>query len=337
MTGREFREVDHDLLADYVGGALDGTPEQTVVARLVAEDAAWADAHATLAPAMARVHDELTGWGAAAPEMPLAVLERLTAVLAGAGPATTASTDDAEAADRTDRPAGTGGPVPAQPGGRRTPGGRSGDGRADSSGPGRRRRWARLAGPVGLAAASLAAVGFGVAHLLDGAAARDSAASTMAGPAQDSAENAGRGFRFTGQTQRSGIDWSPATLNGASTAPLPRPVTPPGFQPGNGPGVTTQISPTAPTAAESKRLMAPGGLDRLTGRAALDACLADIAAEHNRGPVAVEVVDYATFNGLPAVVVRFTDPRGGRWAWASGAECGVPGSGADTRYQAQVG
>ena len=65
--------------------------------------------------------------------------------------------------------------------------------------------------------------------------------------------------------------------------------------------------------------MAPGGLDRLTGRAALDACLADIAAEHNRGPVAVEVVDYATFNGLPAVVVRFTDPRGGRWAWASGA------------------
>ena len=72
MTGREFREVDHDLLADYVGGALDGTPERDRVARLVAEDAAWADAHATLAPAMARVHDELTGWGAAAPEMPLA-------------------------------------------------------------------------------------------------------------------------------------------------------------------------------------------------------------------------------------------------------------------------
>ena len=81
----------------------------------------------------------------------------------------------------------------------------------------------------------------------------------MAGPAQESAENAGRGFRFTGQTQRSGIDWSPATPNGASTAPLPRPVTPPGFQPGNGPGVTTQISPTAPAAAESKRRWPPAG------------------------------------------------------------------------------
>ncbi|MEU8371539.1 hypothetical protein AB0C22_00240 [Micromonospora sp. NPDC048894] len=330
MTGREFREVDHDLLADYLGGALDGTPEQTVVARLVAEDPAWSDAHDVLAPALTRVHDELTGWGAAVPEMPLAVVERLTAVLAGAGPATP-PTDDTATPDRADPQVG---PVPTQPGGSRTPGGRAGAGRTDASGPGRRRRWARLAGPVSLAAVSLAAVGFGVAHLLDGAASRDSPATTMAGPAQDGAENAGRGFRFTGETQRSGIDWSPTTLRGTTAAPLPRPVTPPGLQSAEGPDVTTQIDPTTP---ESKRLTEPGGLDRLTGRAALDACLADIAAEHNRGPVAVEVVDYATFNGLPAVVVRFTDPSGARWAWASGAECGVPGSGADTRYQAQVG
>ncbi|MFY1587732.1 hypothetical protein ACN267_24880 [Micromonospora sp. WMMD734] len=335
MRGREFREVDHDLLADYVGGALDGTPEHPAVARLVAEDPAWADAHDALAPAMARVHDELTGWGAAAPEMPLAVVERLTAVLAGAGPA---ADDDVEPSRRAARPAapgdtrpvGAGGPVPTQPGGRRTPGGRPGDGRADPSGPGRRRRWVRLAGPVTLAAASLAAVGFGVAHLIDGTTGRD-AATSMARPAQ---ENAERGFRFSGETRRSGVDWSPSTLRGGTDAPLVQPVTPPGLQPGDEPEVTTQISPGAP---ESKRLAAPAGLDRLTGRAALDACLADIAAAHRRGPVTVEVVDYATFNGEPALVVHFVDATGARWAWVSGAECGVPGSGADTRYQSRVG
>ncbi|MFI9640381.1 hypothetical protein ACIG87_09965 [Micromonospora sp. NPDC051925] len=331
MTGREFREVDHDLLADYVGGALDGTPEQTVVAGLVAEDPAWADAYAVLAPAVAQVHEELTGWGTAAPEMPLAVVERLTAVLAGAGPGLPPASADAETPDRSsrsDRPAGVGGPVPAQPGGRRTPGSRPGDGRAEQSGPGRRRRWARLAGPVTLAAASLAVVGFGVAHLVDGSTAQDAPASTMAGPAQDSAENAGRGFRFTGEPRHSGVDWSPETLSGATDAPLPRLATPPGFQPGDGP---------SPTALESKRLAGPGGLDRLAGRAALDACLAEISTEHGRGAVTVDVVDYATFNGVPALVVRFADPAGGRWAWVSGAECGVPGSGADTRYQARVG
>ena len=31
MTGAEFSEVDIDLLADYVGGALDGTPDEAVV------------------------------------------------------------------------------------------------------------------------------------------------------------------------------------------------------------------------------------------------------------------------------------------------------------------
>ncbi|WP_328341723.1 hypothetical protein [Micromonospora sp. NBC_00421] len=343
MTGRRFSEVDHDLLADYLGGALDGTPEQTVVARLVAEDATWADAYAVLAPAVARVHDELTGWGATAPEMPPAVVERLTAVLAGAGPATAVPTDtdtDTEVADQPGRPARVGAPVPAQPGGRRTPGNRIGDGRADPSGPGRRRRWVRLAGPVSLATAALVTVGIGVANLLDGSAGQDSPASTMAGPAQDGAESAGRGFRFTGEPRRSGVDWSPATLSGATDVPLPRLGTPSGFQSGDGPGVTTQISPTAPESPESlenKRRLTPGGLDRLTARAALDACLAEISTEHGRGTVTVEVVDYATFHGEPALVVRFADPDGDRWAWVSGAECGVPGSGADTRYQARVG
>ncbi|WFE63121.1 hypothetical protein [Micromonospora sp. WMMD714] len=368
MTGRKHGAVDHDLLADYVGGALDGTPEQLVVARLLTEDPAWAQAYAVLAPAVARVHDDLAGWGATMPEMPPVVVERLAAALAGAGPAPTepaapteaaeaseaagtsgaagavegagaseivgaAGTERAGAAGVRERSARTGQPVPAQPGGRRTPGTRAGDGRTDPSGPGRRRRWTRLAGPVGLAAATLAAVGFGVAQLVDGTTGRESPASTMAGPAQDNAESAGRGFRFTGEPQRSGVDWSPATLGGASVEPLSGLGTPSAVQPGS----TTQASPTAPERPEDKRRSTPGGLDRLTARAALDTCLAEISTEHGRGPVTVEVVDYATFNGEPALVVRFADPGGDRWAWVSGAECGVPGSGADTRYRSRVG
>ncbi|MFD0818409.1 hypothetical protein ACFQ0D_08790, partial [Micromonospora zhanjiangensis] len=62
-----------------------------------------------------------------------------------------------------------------------------------------------------------------------------------------------------------------------------------------------------------------------------------VAAEHGAGTVTVQLVDYATFNGTPALVVLFTDQGPDRWAWVSGPECGVPGSGADTRYQTRVG
>lgn len=351
MTAREFREVDHDLLADYVGGALDGTPEEATVARLVGSDPAWADAYATLAPAVARVSADLTGWGEPAPEMPLAVLDRLTAALAGAGPAVPAAdevpaaaavtTDTTTTAHRSERrPGGTeagdgtdaaapgspgrAGPavVPTQATGpvRRT-GGPS-EARPDPTGPGRpRRRWTRLAGPVALAAASLAAVGLGVGQLVDRST-DDAADTTAAAPASG---EAGASFRFTGDPERSGTDWTPQTLAGGSAAPRIASLAP-NLQPGDG-----------STAGSEKQRWTAGGLDRLTDRSALGACLDEIAAAHARGPVTVDLVDYAAFEGEPALVVRFADPAGERWAWVSGAECGVPGSGADTRYRTRVG
>ncbi|MER7169324.1 hypothetical protein ABT336_25110, partial [Micromonospora sp. NPDC000207] len=82
MTTGRFEEVDLDLLADYLGGVLDGTPEEAVVARLVAEDAAWAQAEARLAPALSAVGADLAAWGADAPEMPSDVADRITAALA---------------------------------------------------------------------------------------------------------------------------------------------------------------------------------------------------------------------------------------------------------------
>ncbi|HEY0697251.1 MAG TPA: hypothetical protein VGD43_05520, partial [Micromonospora sp.] len=79
------------------------------------------------------------------------------------------------------------------------------------------------------------------------------------------------------------------------------------------------------------------GLSRLTDRDALSRCLDAVAQTHDRGSVTVDLVDYASFKGEPALVLTFADSTGQRWAWAVGAECGAPGFGADDRYRLRVG
>ncbi|MGN9916473.1 hypothetical protein [Micromonospora palomenae] len=325
MTAGKFSGVDHDLLADYLGGALDGTPEEASVARLVEQDPAWAEAYAALAPAVARVRADLADWAEPAPQMPLAVTERLTAALAGAGPAPADAPALTTPADAVTPAGERHPPVPAQSA--RGPGRTAGAGRDDATGPGRRRRrWARLAAPVALAAASLAAVGLGVDHLLDTSGGGGTAESTVAG---GDAASATAPFRVTGAPQTSGTDWTPQTLAGGATSTvLPQVAT---DRPGLAPGGSTEKAP------EADRRPSPGGLLRLAAPDALDTCLTGVAAEHGRGAITVELLDYASFQGEPALVLRFADPSGERWAWASGAECGVPGSGADTRYRARVG
>jgi hypothetical protein len=346
VTTGEFRGVDQDLLADYLGGALDGTPEQTAVARLIDEDPTWAGAHAALAPAVAQVGADLAAWGEAATEMPLTVADRITAALAGAGPAEHSTgpaehltgpaqhlTGSAEqAAGSVGQRVGgadqaSGAAVPAQPvgGSGRTPGGlRPAKGRDDDGGPGRRRRrWTRLSGPVALAAASLAAVGLGVNHLATSRSADIASGTALSQPAEDRA--AGLPFRTTGTPLRSGTDYTPEALAGRADASA-------------GPKITVSGPGPAPgTGTDGQRMPFAGGLDRLTDQTALTACLGEISAEHARGLLTVEQVDYAGFQGQPALVVRFLDPTGERWAWVSGPECGVPGSGADTRYRTRVG
>ncbi|XVV12777.1 hypothetical protein ACQP2X_49760 [Actinoplanes sp. CA-131856] len=76
MTGAaEFSGVDIDLLADYIGGALEGTPDESVVATLIADDPQWRAAYETLGGRMAMVGAEL---GRLAPEpMPSDLAARL--------------------------------------------------------------------------------------------------------------------------------------------------------------------------------------------------------------------------------------------------------------------
>ncbi|MET8524413.1 hypothetical protein [Micromonospora sp. NPDC005172] len=321
MTAEEFREVDVDLLADYLGGALDGTPQQAQVARLVAADPAWAEAYALLAPAVTQVRSDLARWAEPPPELPSDVAERIAAALAADSP-----TDDATVSSEAPA-AATPVTVPAQGGRRPTSPSPAESGRGVATGPGRRqRRWVRGAAPVAVAAAAVVVLGLGLNHLSTDTAdsgALDRPANAPAGIA------AGGTVRTSGPALHSGTDYTPQDLGGTSS-----PQSPMREENSSGPGGQPGVD------AEGDRRPAPDGSDqlaRLTDEAALTACLTSVAAEHGSGPLVVEVIDYARFQGEQALVIRFTDTTGARWAWVSGAECGVPGSGSDSRYSARVG
>ncbi|MDG9675629.1 hypothetical protein [Micromonospora sp. DH14] len=338
MTTEGFREVDADLLADYLGGALDGTPQQDEVAQLVSADPSWAEAYALLAPAVTEVGADLTRWAEPSPQMPPTITDRLLAALASAQPTNDTSTGPARAAASSVDPAGDAATpvvVPTQGGaGRRpalpTP---AGAGRGASTGPGRRPRgWARRGAPVAAAAIAVIAVALGL-NQLSMRAPDDSAGTTaMDRPASAPEGAAGAGtVRTTGPALRSGTNYTPQTLGNAYDTNSPRtPATSRATGKGEQPGVDV----------EGERRPSPDGSDqlaRLTDEAALTSCLASVAAEHGSAPLVVEVIDYARFQGDQALVIRFTDATGGRWAWVSGPECGVPGSGSDSRYSARVG
>ncbi|MEK8108847.1 hypothetical protein NKG94_36160 [Micromonospora sp. M12] len=328
MTTEGFREVDDDLLADYLGGALDGTPQHEEVARLVSADPAWAEAYALLAPAVTKVREGLARWAEPSPEMPQAIADRLLASLAAASSTNDTSTgldsDEDTAAplvvpvqggpvagrpyptSRIGRWAPTGQPPPAWLGPPQRSGGRRHD---------RRSRCRTRPQP---------AVDADVGRL------------RRPRPEQPGHRDRGRcgagAVRTTGPALRSGTNYTPQTVDDvyrteASGAPVPagRPATRPAPNP--------RWMPRRATSS-------PDGLDqlaRLTDEVALSSCLATVAAEHGSGPLVVEVIDYARFQGEQTLVIRFTDSTGARWAWVSGPECGVPGSGSDSRYSARVG
>jgi hypothetical protein len=99
----------------------------------------------------------------------------------------------------------------------------------------------------------------------------------------------------------------------------------------------TNVKENAPSAVPDASGAEQAPATEATRRGNLTACLSSIAAEHGRGMPRFEVVDYARFEGEPALVVVFTDPAGQRWVWAVAPECGQPSAGAAARYAARVG
>jgi hypothetical protein len=266
VTGAEFSGVDIDLLADYIGGALEGTPDESVVAALIADDPAWRAAHESLGGGMALVQTQLADLGPA--PMPSAVADRLDELFRPAPQLTLVHSD---------------GQVRA---------------------PGRRRKWLT---PIAVAAGLVFFVGFG----LDYVAGREGANTDQAasGAATESGQDAAADPALS--KIASGIDYSLGNLAVEPAQALAAP----------------QAADPATSAAKSgssrAALTDEPALARLTATDALQDCLDAIQQENAGGVLSVQSVDYARFNGSPALVVRFAAANG-QWAWASGPDCGTP-------------
>jgi hypothetical protein len=336
VTGAEFSEVDFDLLADYVGGALTGTLDEAAVAARIAGDPAWQRAHDELAGAMAAVGAELSALGAVSEPMPAELVVRLDIAFASAvaesavadpAVADPAPIDPELAAPATPfvLPAGAGAAsgrhLSAVPG----EGVDRGVGERKRTTAADRRRW-RWAAPIAAAAGVIAFVGVGI-NYLSGQSNSENATSSAAGSgerkdsagtpmlAPDSAASAAGT-----QVLASGRDYRLATLASA---------------PESGP------AEAAGTRSESSVAAAPRPavgvpLDRLTPGDALQACLDAIERQNGAGAIIAPVVDYARFDGNPALIVRFSAPNGS-WVWATGPDCGVPGAGAAKLGSVKVG
>jgi hypothetical protein len=294
VTGDQFSEVELDLLADYVGGALEGTPEEAVVARRIADDPAWRAAYGELTGAMATVGAQLNALGAGAEPIPADVAARLDAALTEAPPRLTVLRGGA----------------------------------ADT--PRRRPRWTA---PVAVAAAVVVFAGVGGGFLLhrpEGS--NDSATSSAAGSAEDKAPAPlvapSVPLPATGQITSSGRDYQAGTLRKAAVrAPFASAKAESGSGDTSADTPRAAVSPTEGLADPLARLRAPD---------ALQACLDALAAENGSGSLTVESVDYARYAEKPALVVVFTAANG-RFAWASGADCGAPGVGSDRLNVVPVG
>jgi negative regulator of sigma E activity len=297
VTGQEFSEVDFDLLADYVGGALDGTPEEAVVARRVAEEPVWAEAHAVLSEATGSVRASLASWGESAEPMPAEVADQIATALAQEPhrPALSVVPDDPDGPSRT--------------------------------APRARRRLPSWAAPAAIAAGVAALAGLGLSQASNlGGGSDDSGSGTSAeAPAVANAEG-DPGMDTYVQREvplaASGENYRAATLASANTPMRALSAAP------NSAAERDQSRADLPSAPP---------LDRLKDAAALAACIEAIARAHPPGVTDVEVVDLASFEGSPAALVFFTDGSGARWIWASGPECGLAARGADTRGSAQIG
>ncbi|GLZ01654.1 hypothetical protein [Actinoplanes sp. NBRC 103695] len=370
MTADEFGTVDVDLLADFIGDALDG-PEQQRVARLVADDPEWRSAYARLAPAMDMVGAELGAMGTAAEPMPDDLWVRLedafTSPIAEpttidpelADPALTHPTltspelADSELADSELADSGLGSPSephlePVRGAGDRhlvsVPTG------VEDRKPTSRRRRLRWAAPIAAAAGVVAFAGFGAAYLTSDKAG-DDASNSSAGAANapmaaaDNAERAAGGSLVTGpdQTLTSGLDYSEQSLRWMASAKDPMLEIRPKASGSAAPGSSADNNSTRPSAADSTARpqefssRTAAGLAQLRSSSdALQACLQQVALENGAGPIAVKSVDFAAFAGAPALIVRFTAAQT-EWVWATGPDCGASGRGAQVRSMVRVG
>lgn len=282
--------VEWDRLADFTAGLLDGTPDADEVGRLVANDPAWASAHAQLIEADALVRADLAALGDTAVAVPADVVARLEAALSEEAPAVRRTTVVSLDARR------------------------------------RRKRWAAVAA---VAAGVVALGAFGI-------------------PALRSAVGSGSGNATYDSNAGAGAAAAPAPAGEGTSA---RDLTGPPFAPGGVVLAASGINYTADTlpglvgkrsanealgadagATTGWSTAVPPELRRLTDPGARQVCLNAVTTAHGGRVVSV---DYARFEGSPALVIVLVDAAGTpRRAVVTGPACGI--SNADIRYAATM-
>jgi len=310
--GPRVADVDLDRLADYVGGALRDTSAEDEVRGLVADDPAWREAFTRLSGLDEVVRENLRALGREGQaghdvtvSMPEEVTERLGAALARLRAVDAPGTATPTGAVRR--------PVSPRPGSRR-PAGR------------RATRFRSRLTVVGAVVAGLAAVVIGIAVAVPvlGPDRSDQRATTdrfagangtpMGSPGEARIASApvmlNTGTDYTAETLAS------AAAAGAAMAPKK--------------GLRTLDEKPADQAAdggleERYGAAAPDGLGRLRTPEALAACLTTVVSRHGGEPV---LVDYARYNGEPAVIVVLSLPGtavNDPLVVALGPECGTDG------------
>jgi hypothetical protein len=340
VTAASFGEVDLDLLADYVAGALDEA-ESRRVAELIESDSQWSHMHRALVSADAAVSEDLRAAANVELVIPDEVATRIDAALNGAAgeldPAAAPVVSLAAARARGAAGAQAGG---GQAGGGRGAGGRGAGGRGaggrGAGGRGGRRsarppvRWQRFA-----AAAAVVGVLLLGLPVLAGLLAQDhstsspasdyaagGAAADKAAPAEPEAARDGGAVVIY-----SGTDYTPSSLKALSRV---RGASVPQLTNDAAKTVPAPSQPSTPLySAESGVPPVPSGagpvpteLARLLNPVALQACLAAVQAVT---PGQVTTVDFARYEGRPALVVTIGRTPSARSGVASGVTAVVVG------------
>ncbi|WP_020522698.1 hypothetical protein [Catelliglobosispora koreensis] len=264
--------VDHELLADYVGGALEGTPEAERVGALIATSPAWRAAADELTAALGAVSEDLQHLSGYSESMPADIAARFDDLFASPAMAPKPSpARDPLAERRVQR----------------------------SSSAARRTSWRKWTVPV--AAMAVAAAGFFVFQtgLLPQ---QDSGGNMTAEKAVDtSAPGAAEDSAGTPPTVSSGRDYSRQTVTQQPVAPA--------VEPQRSGGEKLNVPRTFGSAASASPVN-------------LKACLAEVAKVI---PGVVTLVDYASFEGQPALVISITSGAQ-RWVFVAGPSCGINGA-----------
>lgn len=275
----ERMSVNYDLLADYVGGALEGTPEQERVAGLIATSPEWEHAAHELTTALGGVQRDLEILRQTAEPMPEDLAARFEGLF--------------------DRPRRD----PLEP--------RVVTRHSKQAGQAKARRWKRWAAPVAVAAAALGL--FAIGKL-----------PTLVAPAMNSADS--------GRTSTEVAADAPGAM---AQVPVQTATTWQRYDRNNLAQQQWLAQGAAPFSSRSGVDTATGKaseegveqLQRLLDQSALRQCLNAVNAVL---PGTVDLVEYAYFEGNPALVISITSANG-KWLFVAGPNCGQLGP--DERYR----